>query len=80
MVPQYLLEILDDMGVETAGLSLDLVLGNDGVGMDSQEVIELYGRVRRTLGVTLPLNSLKRTTRLGEVVELLDTLLVVKTG
>jgi len=39
-------QIFDDMGLESDDDPLDAALGADGLGMDSQEIVELYGRLR----------------------------------
>ena len=78
MVPQYLVTIFEAMGLETENLSPELVLGSDGLGMDSQEVIELYGRLEKSLQITLPLNSLKRTMSLAAVTQLIESQLLAR--
>jgi len=54
-------QIFDEYGLESDDYPLDAALGADGLGMDSQEIVELYGRLRQSLGFGVPPNSLRRT-------------------
>ena len=80
MIPARLNQIFEDMGLDASECPPSAVLGADGLGMDSQELIEFYGRLRMQLGVTVPPNAIRRTMTVDDVVRVLDELLVEAKG
>jgi acyl carrier protein len=73
MLLQGFIDTLRAMDLDVDGVEESWRLGAD-LGMDSQEIVDLRGRLNARFGVKLPERSLKKATTVAEAVALIEAL------
>lgn len=71
MLSEKFQDIFSQLEIDPAEVQEDMLL-EDGLGMDSQEIIELQSAIEKTLGIKLPAGFIDREMTVGGLIEKVD--------